>query len=545
MRDSDMIRLLLIMNLCLFGFTGSEAARVIYEGTQPADSHSLRRLAENNRVETDSLRTLLVNRGYLDAVIRREGDTVYIRAGERIMLTSITWTSDSTVQSFSGVPFTQANIEELIEQKLQRYRRQGYYYSSAGVLDVSRAGDDVSLSIRFSPGPRLTLRESIFTGLKRTRPELVKKYVAFGEGRVLTEENLAYAEKRAAAIPFVDFQPPLKIRAQPGYTGADLEFVFEEKKQVLFSGGGGIVPGTSSSVVWNLDLKFQNIFGGGRTAGFKSEKRAADRQVLEVSYRQPVLVLGLGEAGLSAATRDYRDQFYEFSVRGDFRTRISRAFGAGFEVGWRSVEPSNDLPSYRTVHTAFTIDRSTLDNPVNPSSGLNLAWTISFGYRRYDRDSLDAGSRRISFNETRSTVRAQWFQRLKGKLIGHVALNYFGLETGEKLPPLSELHYVGGPGSLRGYRNEQFVALRTAFGTFEPRVRFESGYLFVFLDAAYINNRVADSDDRVVTDEIYRYSYGLGTTVIDRARSVKISVGWNPDSAFDQPRLSLEFSADI
>ncbi|UCG60632.1 MAG: BamA/TamA family outer membrane protein [Candidatus Zixiibacteriota bacterium] len=540
-----MIKQLLYIVVSLLFALGSTATDLVFEGQRPANEEAIIRFFANNPNNLDSLRTMLVNEGYLDAAVRQEAQSVYIYAGERFVIESITWLPDSSTQSVNRAAFTQVNTESLIERKLRQYRENGYFYTSATILDVSGEQDGVSLTIRLNPGPLLKLGKSIYSGLKRTRPELVEKYIAFGEGRPLTEENLAYAERRAAAIPFVHFRPPLKIRPLPGYTGADLEFVFEEKKQALFSGGGGIVPGTSSSFVWNLDLKFQNIFGGGRVISLRSEKRETNRQTLQVGYRQPVMLLGLGEIGLNVATRDYRDQFYEFTAGGDYRARISPAFGVGLELGWRSVEPSNQVPSYTTIHTAFSIERTVLDNLVNPSSGLTLSWTISFSYRRYASESLNAGLQRNSFNETRSTVRVNWYQRLRGVLVGHLRLNYVGLETGEALPPISELYYVGGPGSLRGYRNEQFTAVRTVFGTAEPRLRFESGYLFVFADAAYLNNRISDANDRVRTDEFYRYSYGIGAAIMDQARTVKISIGWNPDSAFDQPRLSLEFTADI
>ena len=47
------------------------------------------------------------------------------------------------------------------------------------------------------------------------------------------------------------------------------------------------------------------------------------------------------------------------------------------------------------------------------------------------------------------------------------------------------------------------------------------------------------------TDETYRYGYGLGATIIDGPRSVKLSLAWNPDISFDQPRLSMELLAEI
>ncbi len=540
-----MIRFVSFACLWALCFLSADATEVVWEDKAPGIAGSVERLVRDGRVSVDSVTSLLVSEAYLDATVRSDDERFHIRIGGRSSIATILWINDSIVQSNVDLPFTRENVESLIERNLLRYREEGHFYTSATVSRVTRQGLEVSLEMRVNEGPRLTLQKNIYSGLKRTRPELIARYIPLTNGQPLTEDNLARAERRAAGIPFVNFEPPVIVRPQTGFTAADLEYVFAEKKQVLFSGGGGITPTGSSNLVWNLDLRFQNFFGGGRFLSLKSERREQGRQTLDVGYRQPVLLFGVGEAGLRVATRDYWDQFYEFSAAADYRTRLGAAFYTALELSWRSIEPAQNVPSYSSFASAFTIERNSLDNFINPSSGMKLAWTISFGYRRYADDSLAVQPERNSFNDTRTTVGAEWYQRLQGNLIGHLALNFRGLQTSESLPPLSELYYVGGPGTLRGYRNEQFTGVRTAFGAVEPRLRFSSGYLFVFYDGAYLANRITGPGGSIVTDEFYRYGYGLGVAIVDRGRILRISVGWNPDVAFDEPRLSLEFSTEI
>ncbi len=98
---------------------------------------------------------------------------------------------------------------------------------------------------------------------------------------------------------------------------------------------------------------------------------------------------------------------------------------------------------------------------------------------------------------------------------------------------------------MRGYRNEQFAAIHTATGSVEPRLRFDQGYLFFFYDGAYLNNRVHGDNNSIDTNEQYRYGYGLGLAVMEPGRVLRLSLGWNPELPFDQPRLSVEFTADL
>ena len=128
------------------------------------------------------------------------------------------------------------------------------------------------------------------------------------------------------------------------------------------------------------------------------------------------------------------------------------------------------------------------------------------------------------------------FNRFLLKLSGQ----YRGFETDEELPLLSELYFVGGAGSLRGFRNEQFSALRTANATIEPRIRFNSGFTFAFFDAAYLNNRIM-IDDKIQSAQFYRFGYGGGIALVSGEQLINIFFSWNKDIPFDRPWLTVQF----
>ena len=362
---------------------------------------------------------------------------------------------------------------------------------------------------------------------------------------MLTDDFLRTIEASAAAVPFVTFDRPVVIRPRPGYTTADLELDFKEKPQALFEGGAGYSAGNNSSLFWHLNLRFQNLFGHGRQISLFSEHREENRQVLDLSYVQPFFLAGLGSLGGRVATRDYRDEFYEFGVEGWYQTKITEGLDARLTIGWRSVEPTDALPSFKAFTAGFGVIRDGRDSGFNPTRGLSFTWAIDFSHRRYANDTLLTAAANSSFNETRNRLTVSWYQSVSGFLVNYIRLGYCGLETAEPLPPLSELFFIGGPQTVRGFRNEQFAALRAAYGTIEPHFHFNGGYGFVFYDAAYINNRVLNQTGSTITEELFRNGYGVGLTIIDNRRIVKLSLGWNPEITFDQPRLSVELSTGI
>ncbi len=537
----------LICILIGLGLTvGTAAGRpVVFKGLPPANADKIERLAARDNVPADSLLAVLLAEGYLDAVVTVDSSGVVVSAGSQATLRSVivAGEEDSSVVGFAG-PFTRALVERITDSLVADRQNAGHYFATVSFEKIVRSGEEVTLHVRSTPGPMVRVGSIRYVGLRRVRAAFIERYLSVTSGDSLTDEGLERIERAAGAIPLVRFVPPVAVRPRPGYAEADLELTFAEDHPLAFELGGGYVPDSrEDELVWHVDARFSNLLGGGRSARILSERREEGRQVLQVGYAQPVFLLGLGRVRGEVATRDYRESFYEFAVTGGWEARIQPDLTAGVDLGYRGVEPSGNQASFRAYQAGFSVSWERLADPLNPREGFRAATRVAYSHRRYSADTLSRVTAR-AFNETRTRFDAAVFQPLVGALVGHVGVGYQGLETAEDLPPLSELVLVGGPGTIRGYRNEQFAVVRAALLTVEPRVRFGSGYLFGFVDGAYLNNRVA-SVVGTRTDEEFKTGYGLGLAVVTQRRGVKLSLGWNPDLGYDEARLSIQFTSEI
>ncbi len=442
-------------------------------------------------------------------------------------------------------PFSESAVTSLADSILYRWQQRGHYYATLGLRQITRSDSSVTLEFDLSPGPLVTIDDLAYLGLERTRPTAIARYLPVSAGDTLTDDRIAAVERAADRIPFVRFLSPAIVRPQAGYTSTDIELTFREQRPLTLEIGGGYIPGDSDQYVWDLNARFNNLFGGGRRARLVSERREEGRQILQIGYAQPWFLIGAGDLAFEVATRDYRESFYEFTVNAAYTTLLRDYFTAGLALAFKSVEPNGPAASFSSYSIGFSAGWDQVDTRFNPSAGFRVATAVDYRYRRYADDSTAVRPPDQALTETRTELRAALFQPLIRPLVGHLGLHYEGLETSEDLPPLSELVLVGGPGSLRGYRNEQFAVIRAAILTVEPRVRFNSGFLFAFYDAAYLNNRLADGAGGVRTEEDYRFGYGLGLGLFSEGRGVQVALGWNPDINFDQPRLSIELITDI
>ena len=449
-------------------FSGASAVEIEFAGRKPENSkYIIERLKNDSNPSfalLDSLTMKMTNSGYLDASVIIKGNKLVIASGPRYMLSKLIFHSDSAMGVLLFMPFDSLNVSFTIEQELQKYRDSGYHYVSAQSESVELIDSSVTLHVSLNLGPLVKYGEPVLVGLTRTDRQLIKKFLPENKTGLLTSEYLIEAERAAAQIPFVKFSPPLALQPRPGYTVSDVVFNFLERTPVRFEGAAGFTGQEGAGAVWSLALSLNNLFGKGKEVRIVSERRDPKRNILNVGYSQPVFLAGLGELNLNIATRDYRDEFYEFGVSTGVHSRINNTFVTGLEMGWKSVRPEIANTGYNRFNGQFSISRKTFINNFNPTNGLALKWGIDFSFRRYVSPNLPSTLSSRTFNETRSKLNAAIFQPFPGPVLVYLALNYEGFETREALPPLSELILIGGPGSLRGYRNEQFAAIRSAYG---------------------------------------------------------------------------------
>ena len=536
----------ILLNLLIV--TTVSAVELVWRGNHPVNAKQIEKLTSSHlspKEQADSVETLLHEQGYLDATAQLHDNNLTVNSGPRYMLARIAISGDSIYNVNSSGFFTHQNIQDQLTSVIDKLNDRGYHYASLQITNVHREELSVRLDASLNRGPVVTVSEIRFVGLERSNSALIERTLPVHKGDTLTSQLLRSVEAASNDLDHVVFIPPVRVQPQAGYTTAALEFNFEERKQFHLEGSGGYIPDASIGLVWSLQAAFTNLFGDGRQAWVHSERSERGQNSLQLKYRQPMFVGGVGRLGFEVSTRDYRDQFYEFFAGADFAAHLAARWKGGLGLSYKSVTPENNYPSFTQYAAKLSSEQQYLNPQQNPNEGWVLSWSLTYAHRRYQQDSLTDEVEHYVLNDTRATVTMQTVQTVWGRLVAKLGINYLGYLTDEPLPPISELYLIGGPRSLRGYRNENFPALHAVISTIEPRYRFDSGYLYLFHDYAYLNNRVSKSDSSIVTEERYRYGYGIGLAVMEPGRSLRLSLGWNPESTFDQPRLSIEFSADI
>jgi len=485
--------------------------------------------------------SIFADLGYFDGIAVVMHDTLWIAFGEKYRIGKIILVHDINDTIPVDREFSREIMHEEMQALLDDYLNRGFYYAGVSPVDYVKRDGWVDIHCRLQPGPAMTISQVELTGLKRTSPEHLRKYIDLKTGDTIRDDAVEVSVARLSELDYVALASAPEIRPEPGYDRVRVVYYFQEQKSLFIEGSGGYVPEDDGYFMWYLNTRLRNIFGHGKYAAIFVDRREKNKAVFRAEYRQPVFFAGRGEAGLTLATRDYREQFYEFNAELHYKLELLKKSKIGLVLNWKIVEPDSGLGySYVSYGVGLSFESGGIiaRREIGFQSALN--WKIVYNSREYDINQEDGDISRTVNNDTRVILKGEVSARFPGSLHWYGALNAHNIESGEKPLPVSELVLFGGPGSLRGYRNDQFAGRRVFIGSIEPRLFWDrESYLLAFLDAAYYEYYSPVSTGYVLKNDEAKFGYGFGFMLGGNERSLKISLAWGEASAIDEPRLNI------
>jgi Omp85 superfamily domain len=494
--------------------------------------------AENKIVH---LTSLLATHGYFNPSITEFGDSITLDPGKRALLSSIKLYGDTVFSIPVQTNYSDALVEQTLQGVVSRLSSSGYLYARVILDSLVFTGDSIVANCRLVRGALSVLGEVKLEGLERTNPSLLRKIIDIHEGDTVTTEMIATLEERLSGVTLIRFISPVEIAPREGFTAVDLVCRFAEIPQAELLGGLGYLPDDKSGLTWSGRAQLNNLFGSGKTLRIDSHRPQKNRNELDLAYSQPVFFGGFGNWGVSIGTRDYIGQFYEFQIRSRWDVMSRRGAILGGELGWKSVE-NESAPSFSAWSAGVRAEFRNVGTHNPQENTWRVATEFTSVYRRFRKDLAEVQVRNAF--DTRTQITVDGFTNLFRSFGLDGGIGYRGLQTRDTIISPSELIYIGGPQSLRGYRTDQFAVVHAITGSLEPSISFASGRTGLFIDAGWLASRTLTSHV-AVTDEQVRTGYGWFVRLIGESSSLQIGLAWNPDVRLNEPRLTLDLSGRL
>jgi outer membrane protein insertion porin family len=369
----------------------------------------------------------------------------------------------------TGERFRRSQVASTLLAVQDVYRDMGYAY--VNVEPRTRPHPEtrrVDLEFEVQPGQLVRIGRIDVVGNLKTRDKVIRRELRVYEGELFSGTGFKTSRERVMALGFFETVDIAQTRRSPDTM--DLIVTVKERPTGSFQVGAGY--SSSENFVLNGQIAQQNFFGWGNSLSLQIQWSSI-RQLGQISFEEPYFLdtrwtfsfdLYANQTEYTAFTRSAVGGSltwgYELAGLGRFwgparRLEDVRLF-ATYTDERVSVSTSNEVELARasgsgnTSSLKLTLNADKRDNRITPSDG----WYGSFSFEtapQWLSPRWLFGRDVNLFN--RYTLDLRGYRPLFKGIVGRVRLNMGWLQalTDEGVP-LSELYFLGGVNSVRGYR---------------------------------------------------------------------------------------------
>ena len=415
----------------------------------------------------------------------------------------------------------------------EQYRRDGYILAKITDMNIDKNGI-------------LTLKvnEGILEGYKVKGNTKTKERVILREMRQKPGEpfNSKLARRSMQRVYNLGFFEDVNIKMNPGVdpNAVVMELDVTEKRTGSFGIGAGY--SSEDGVVGMVSIGDTNFRGTGDAISLSYETSGDDTDAhgYTFSYRRPWLDSKETVGTFRIYNRTY--EYDDYDESGDLKETYMRKYSGGELTFGRPVsEYSTNYLTLRNCKDSYVkhVDDGNLGDRSTPAyegwrrDNFGTTRSVTFEHVTDTRDNVYnpmSGSRLSlsgefagfggDFDFQKYTVDGQRYIRAGRSQVFALRARY-GVGTGD----ISEFNQyrIGGQGSLRGYREDQFRGDREFLGTVEyrfPVVKKVQGALFTDWGVAW--------DSGLTPDDLHA-SVGVGISLTTPIGPLRFDYGWGED----------------
>ncbi|MCB5262066.1 MAG: BamA/TamA family outer membrane protein [Candidatus Cloacimonetes bacterium] len=366
----------------------------------------------------------------------------------------------------SSYPLSELN--QIMQRVLSIYHQRGYLFASVQ-LDSLVLSDNLQAWLRISEEGKMQVQHYHFRGNKISRESSLLKSSGLLRQELLTPVILSQAEENIKAKPYIRDCTILPLDEQ------NLLIEIQEGRMTFLEGVLGLSEKDGKRELSGLvNIQFLNLWGSDRGISLYWRQTPADFSELNFAYHEAGHPLVPLAADFSLARTMQDSLWIQSSTMAEIYYH-SLYQKAGFSVAARSILPGSSFSEVeKDKHSsigAFWQYKNTRGDRI-PSSGLNLGADYDYIFAR-------------GKNYGNLQLFAKNYLPLKNRFVGYLAAYLYSSEN--KDLPEYDLYTLGGYGSLRGYREDEFKSSK--LGWINSELRYMIGpqsLLYIFYDQGFI-----------------------------------------------------------
>lgn len=427
----------------------------------------------------------------------------------------------SQMYTKTGSVFDAVTLNRDVEQILSIYEKAGYIFTSVEVKEISQYTDEkqvprILLVMSVNENEKVRIDKVVIDGNTTTKSNVILRELRISKKAITVESMFEIKKKLDNLGYFSNVEQPKIVKYK---NSSVLLIKVTEGSTNTFDGILGYVPPAGDEdkgyFTGLVNLSLRNLFGTGRKIEARWQKEQLQTQELELKYMEPWLLSLPLNINISFIQR-VQDSTY---VKRNFNTKsdllISSSFSASLTTQYERVIPGESNNSGITIFnsrllgTGFEIKLDTRDYIYNPLHGLLYRTTYTIGQKKvYNYDEFKAYNVPSDFTVHRFQIDLDFYHSFFNRQSTLVSIH--GGEVRSPRLENADFFRFGGNKTVRGYREEQFLASRVIWSNVEIRYLLtRRTFAAIFYDAGYYW-KPEDEITMSPKQNAFIYGYGAG-----------------------------------
>ena len=367
-----------------------------------------------------------------------------------------------------GLRFSRAIVDRAAASVLTVFENAGYPFAVVSPLALAQSDGLVFPAFQVAAGSKIEVSYLEFAGKPGTKPALLERVAGFSRGSY-SSTSTAHWRQRLEQSGLVVVDSEAMVGSERAY---GVRYWVTGQRVNSASGAAGFSP-SDRRLTGLLQVSLHNLFDTGRRLEATWQSAAA-RTSYRLSYTEP-WVLGTSidvTAGARQQTIDTTSSQTNLALSANAlaATWTTVSFQAGYD---RFTDILNRTAA-NVVWAGTGIVLDSRDSPANPHSGVRLAALTKLGNRVTDSTHSDV--------VTHVEVGLNGVLPLRQSLVWSSSVGLRAAYSAETLTE-SELYTLGGPGTVRGYNEDEFLSARVGWYGAELRYSLDrNSSVYPFLD---------------------------------------------------------------
>ncbi|GIK61530.1 MAG: BamA/TamA family outer membrane protein [Ignavibacteriota bacterium] len=433
----------------------------------------------------------------------------------------------SSLEYLRGEIFDRFEIEASIGNLLTNSENRGFPFASVKIQSVYFYDDSISkehyadLNITFEEGRKSKIDKIEVTGNTSTKDYVIIRELRMDSGEEYSQQKIENLPRRLNKLRYFDPVPTPQFYIDSQNNGV-LQINVRERNTNNFDGIIGYVPPATKDetgyVTGLVNVTLRNIFGTGRAAAIRWQKPTRSNQELELKYLEPWLFGYPFNVNAELFQRIQDSTYVQRRIGGALEFLATEDISASAFISTEEIIPTERHVPVFTVYNSSSLTTGLglridfRNDPIASTSGFLFETGYSFSNKDINGPAEYVTPKtETNINLQRITIGFGAFYEIFSRNV--LALSVNGKELNGPFFEQSDLWRFGGTRTVRGYREEQFLASRIAWSNLEYRLMMtQRSYAFLFLDAGYYFLD-ADLERGILQQEDYIFGYGLGITL--------------------------------